>query len=183
MRISLDTSLWFRDAHLFEKFDCNIARCGATKPAMESYALADLVADRKDRVECGHRILDHQRDPTTAIAPHFLLGLLEQIFAAENDLATDNPRWLGVEADNRECRKALARSGFTNDPQRFPRMYMQRHPIDRASDAAVGEKMGLQVPDFENDGASCGHSKYSSSSDRAGREPNHRPGCKRTPSA
>ena len=51
--------------------------------------LGDLDADRHDRVERGHRILENHGDVLATDVAHPVLGKGEQVVAVEPDLATD----------------------------------------------------------------------------------------------
>ena len=52
--------------------------------------LADLVADREQRVQRSHRVLEDHRDPLAAHVAHLGIGFFQEILAREQHLAADD---------------------------------------------------------------------------------------------
>ena len=104
---------------------------------MRADRLADLVADREQRVQRGHRVLQDHRDPPAAHLLHLLIGFLQQILALEHHPAADDARGGRQHAHDGESEGALAGAGFADDAQRLAGMDAQRHVIDRPHDAGA----------------------------------------------
>ena len=68
-----------------EHFEGARARRRAGEAAMQQQNLADLLLDRVQRIERGHRLLEHDGDVVAAHAPHVAFGERQQIAALEGD--------------------------------------------------------------------------------------------------
>ena len=83
VRIAAKPRLRVGNADLGEHFDDSPARGGAGEPAMQQQNFADLLLDRVQRIERGHRLLKDDGDVVAAHAPHFALRERQQIAALE----------------------------------------------------------------------------------------------------
>ena len=63
------------------------ARGLAGEAAMQQQDLGDLLFDRVQRIERGHRFLEHDGDVVAAYAPHVAFGEAQQLAALEGDAA------------------------------------------------------------------------------------------------
>ena len=70
--------------------------------------LGDLVADREQRVQRGHRVLQDHRDPLAADVAHLGVGFLDQILALEQHPAADDPRRRRQHPQDGQRERALA---------------------------------------------------------------------------
>ena len=105
------------DPHRAQQRDDVILQRGAPLPAMVVGRLADLVGDRQQRVQRGHRVLQDHRD---ALAPHPLhLGgrQLEQVHAVEDDLAARDRGALRQQPEQREAGRRLAGAGLADQAE------------------------------------------------------------------
>src|SRR5215218_10086974 len=106
---------------------------------MEPDRLDDLCADRIDRVEARHRLLEDHRDLIAADALHLTLADLQEIAAAQLDgPALDRALGVGDEAEDRERRDALAAPALADDAERRAFGDLERDAIDGAEHAPLG---------------------------------------------
>ena len=63
------------------------ARLALAHLQMDDQRLHDLLSDRQDRIERGHRLLEDHRDVAAAHLAHLLVGEIEQVAALEQDAA------------------------------------------------------------------------------------------------
>ena len=112
------------------------ARRGVVEAVVQLHDLADLLLDGVQRVERGHRLLEDDRDLLAADLAHVMARRLEQVLAAEADLAGGmRGRRIGQQPQDRQRRDGLARARFAD----------QRH------DLALGDVEG-DVLDGVDDG-------------------------------
>ena len=72
-----------------QQIDRTLARRALRSAAVAQDGLDDLVADRKTRVERGHRFLEDHRQPVATQVAQSLIGGLQEIEAVEPDRAGD----------------------------------------------------------------------------------------------
>jgi hypothetical protein len=89
---------------------------------MDLQGFHHLLADREDRIERGHRLLEDHRDVAAASLAHLLFGEVEQVLPLEQDLALRHPAGLGEQAHDRERRDRLAAAGFPTTATISPRL-------------------------------------------------------------
>src|SRR5690606_16251576 len=111
-------------------------------------------ADRVDRVERGHRVLEDHSDRVAAHRAHLALAEVEQVLraiaAVKQDLALDDlARRAGDQAHDRRGRHALAATGLADDAQRLPLVDVHRDAVDGVDDAGASEELRLQILDFK----------------------------------
>src|SRR5260370_27710120 len=100
---------------------------------MQPERLADLLADRVDRVEAGHRLLKDHADLVAADAPHRLLVECHKvarhtIAPMEQDLAAGDVAGRGGDQPHdRERGYRLAASRLPNDCEPLARIDMDAH--------------------------------------------------------
>ena len=115
----------------------SIARCRAPRVARlfwcSRIGLGDLLADRVDRVQRGHRLLEDHRDLVAADRAHLALGELEQILARRRaPRPFDAPGRMRDEPHDRERGHALAAARFADDAERAALGDVERDAVDRA---------------------------------------------------
>ena len=157
MRILLETTLGRPDPDQAQQVENMGAGLGAARPAMQTECLADLEADRKGRVERGHRLLEDHADPVAAYVPHRPLVERQEVRALEPDApALDLSRRRRQEAHDRPRRDALAAARLadqTDDPAYLNR---ERQIVDHTREALLGAKADREILDREqrrHDGA------------------------------
>src|SRR5437762_6433698 len=118
---------------------------------MHADRLGHLIADREERVQRGHRVLQDHRDPAAADLLHLLVGFPQQVFALEHHPAADDAGSRRQHAQDGERERALAGTRLADNAQRLAGMNAQRHIVDRPHDTgALGrDVMGGQIFEFE----------------------------------
>jgi hypothetical protein len=87
---------------------------------MHAERLADLVADREQRIERGHRVLQDHGDALAAHAAHLGIRLVEQVLALEHHPPADDARRRRQQAQDGQRKRALARARFADDAKCSP---------------------------------------------------------------
>jgi hypothetical protein len=143
VREAVDATLRFGDAGSPQQLDRPLASGVLVQPEMRLEHLADLVADREQRVQRRHRLLEDHRDLGAADAAHLALRRLAQVLAGEPDRAA---RFRAVdEAQHREGGDRLPGAGFADERELLARRDRERHRVDdRARAEANGEAVDLE---------------------------------------
>ena len=167
VRIGQAATLCVRDPHLVQQVRGRPQRGAPARRAVHVQRLADLHADREDRVERRHRLLEDHRDPIAAHRPHGFGVETKQVLPFEQHLARhDAPRRVRYQAQQRQRRHALAGARLADDRERLPRLQVERHVVDRRDRAALGSKARRQAPNAQQ---RLGHVRSPSSSSGPGR--------------
>ena len=87
VRVGAHAALGVAQANQFQKFENPRPRGLAGEAAMEPQHLADLPLDRVERVERGHRLLEHHGDVGAAHVAHLALRQAGQVPALEQDFS------------------------------------------------------------------------------------------------
>ncbi len=112
-----------------------VARLRATAiQAVRGQCFRDLAADRDDRVERGHRLLEHRADAAAAHLAQPLRAGAEQFFAQQPHASGDR-RARRQESERRHGRHALARAGFADERKDTTGREIETHPVDDGSAA------------------------------------------------
>src|SRR3954462_9594112 len=120
------------NAHEAQHVDGLALRGRAAEALVQQQGFGDLLADRHDRVERSHRLLEDHGNFFAAQPLHRLLRKAEEIDAVELDAPPDDaPRRIGYEPHERERSNSFAAAGFTDDGQRFARLHRKGHAIYR----------------------------------------------------
>lgn len=117
------------DADLAEHINRHLERLLSVGGDMQKKNLAQLSADRLDRIEGGHRLLEDHADAAAADATHFLWWKRREIPAVKQDLAAPNlAHRLWQQPHDRQRGHTLAAARFADDAKRAA-------PADRKADA------------------------------------------------
>ena len=116
---------------------------------VDEQGLHHLLADREDRVERGHRLLEDHRDVAAADLAHLLGREREQVAPVEGDAALRHPPGLGEQAHDRERGDRLAAAGLADDRDDFAPIDRIGNALDRADSAARGLEPHMQVAHLE----------------------------------
>jgi hypothetical protein len=110
-----------------------------------------LVADREQRIQRRHRVLQDHRNPLAAHVSHFGVGLAHEVFTLEPHLATGDLCRHRQHAQDRQCEGALAGAGFADDAESFAGVDAQRHVVHGAHHAGALRRhvMRRKVMDLE----------------------------------
>jgi hypothetical protein len=113
--------------------------------------LADLVADRQDRVERRHRVLeDHRHRPAPDLAQP-ALGQGEQVLALEERLSGRNsPGWTGNEPEDGHHRDAFPRSRLAHDAEDLAGSKIPADVRDGVDDPVLRFELHREVLDLED---------------------------------
>ena len=117
----------------FSRTVLGVAAVGAGVPA---YALGDLLADRLDRVERRHRLLEHHADVVAAQRAHLVFGGAENVDAVEAD-AAGSARRIRQQAHHGQRRHRLAGAGFADQAHHLARPDRE---IDAAEDRRLADR-------------------------------------------
>ena len=151
MRIFVRPALRLGDVDLAQHLDGAVHRVAFREALVERDGLANLPADREQRIERGHRLLE---DHGNLVAPdilHFGLGRFEEVPSLQPDGAADDAaRRARHQAQDRERRHALAAAGFPDDSKGLAPAHAVRDAVHSAHHPVIGEEMRLQILDFEN---------------------------------
>ena len=137
----------FGNAHAPQQLDRARPRVAAPEALVQDQRLGDLPADAHDRIERGHRLLEHHRDGVAADAAHLGFGKPDQLAAVEPDAAFDPPGRVRHQTHDGERRHALAAAGFADHAEDFAARERPAHVVDRAHDAVGRVERGAQVLD------------------------------------
>ena len=134
MRIALEPALRIGNADLGQHLDGARARRGAGQAAMQQQNLADLLLDRVQRIERGHRLLEHDGDVVAAHLPHLAFAerrdpALEHRSRPTDGAPPDRAGASGSTAPSPICRSRIRRPA----PRSRPWRYRTRRGRPRAS--------------------------------------------------
>ena len=135
MRVFVGAPLGLRNAHAAQQVDRARPRRAASETLMQDERLGDLPADPHDRIERGHRLLEHHRDGVAADVAHDRLGQADELAAVEPHAAFDPPGRLGDEAHDGERGDALAAAGFADHAEDLAARQGPAHVVDGTHDA------------------------------------------------
>ena len=166
VRIARKPGFRIGDAHLIEQLEGARPRRRPGDPAMEQQNFADLLLDRVQRIERGHRLLEDDRDVVAAHPPHLRFGQSEQLPALEVDRAAGMARRrIGQELHDRQRGHRLARAGLADQGDGLALGEVERHPVDGENipfalaegdgEIAHGEEGGGQAITFKRSSISC----------------------------
>ncbi len=108
-RIAVELTCRLGDAHAFQHPPRLFACCTAVHVLVEFDRLGDLVADTQDRIERGHRFLEHHRDLGAAEVAHCIRCFAREVAngagaVAEADAASIDPA-AGMVDQTRDCQR------------------------------------------------------------------------------
>src|SRR5262249_6103293 len=126
------------------------ARLFSRQAAVPDEGLSNLLADRIDRIERRHRLLEDHRQPIAAHVAHLAIGQAEQIGAIKANSPRHFGRALGQQSHDRQRGDALAAPGFADEAQGLSAPDRQIDAINRMRRApAIVVKDDLEIFDFE----------------------------------
>ena len=108
--------------------------------------LHHLPADRQDRVERRHGILEHHRNPTPADRLHLAIDQRPEIARTKADLAGRDTRRVGQQAHQRHRRHALAAARLAHDAQGPTGPHVEAHAAYGFEGAAPRVEGDGQIP-------------------------------------
>ena len=150
VRIVVDPLGGGRNAHQLEHLDGAFPGRLRRHPGVRQDRLDDLLADRMDRVERGHRLLeDHRHRGSAQPAP--LVGREAQHVAAveQHRIGRDLAGRARDQAHHRQRGHALAAARFAHQPHGLAAADGEVDAVDGAEQAAVGMEVGFEAADLE----------------------------------
>ncbi len=111
---------------------------------MQDQRLGDLGADAAQRIQRGHRLLEHHGDPVAAQAAHRLFAQAHEFPPLEADRAAD-PRALRRKSHQRKRRHRLSGAGFADDPEAFAFAEAEARAVDDPDGAALPRQVDDEV--------------------------------------
>ncbi len=96
-----------------------------------SHGLGDLVADRVERVEGGHRLLEHHRDQRAAQLHHGAVADCADVMLADAHRPFHDRAVLGMQPQQRPHHHRLARAGFADHAKNLAAVEVERDAVDR----------------------------------------------------
>ena len=151
VRVAPQHLFGLRNAHQVEHAQRLLARAAAIHALMQAQRFGDLLADRKHRVERGHRLLeDHRHVGTTHRAQRTLRGLseIEQravTSAQRHGTADDAPAALLHQPHQPQRSHRFTGAGLTDDRQRLAALEIERQVTHRCHGAVRLRKADAQI--------------------------------------
>ena len=144
MGVLLHPALRLLNAHIQQDLAYLLSRRLAMQVLMQGQRLADLFADVLQRVQAGHRVLQHHGDPAAADGKPLLFGgELRQILFLKEDGAGIHPAVLIKQAHEGLGQYALAGAGFAHDRQAFAPVYIQSYAADGVQHAPAQAELDV----------------------------------------
>ena len=141
-----------------QKLDHPAARLRSDDALMQRQALGDLLFDRVQRIQRGHRLLEDEAD-IVAANPHQFLGVgADHLGAGVFHRPADLGR-VGQQADGGKRGQGLAGAGFADQRQRLALGDGQRDVLDGLDGFILGRKRDRQVLDRQQRLGHAGHRK------------------------
>ncbi len=141
MGVLLEPLVRIGDTHQLQHVLGLLQGLGPLHPLVGFEDLGDLKADGVDRVERGHRFLEDHGDVLAPDLAHVSLGLLQEVLAFEDDLATDKtPGGHLNEPHDRQRSDALPTATLADYAQCLPHSQRERHPVSRCRDYQATKK-------------------------------------------
>ena len=107
--------------------------------------LPKLPADRQDRVQASHRVLEDHCDLPATQPPESPIVQLQQVLAPKPRSARVDPTRPWEQAEERECCHALAAAGLADDPERLPGGDLERDPVDGVHGPSARPEVDAQI--------------------------------------
>ena len=149
VRIGAHAPLGVADADEFEQFEDAGAGLAAGQAAMDLQNLADLPLDRVQRIERGHRLLEHHGDVGTTDLAQFRLRQDQNVPPLEQDATAGMDGAAIEETQDRQGRHRLARPGLAHQGHRLAPVDREAHAIHCQRLTLTRAKGDRQVLDVE----------------------------------
>ena len=151
VRIGGEDALHLRQMHLAHHLQHGVLLLTGRKLRMLLQHFADLVPDRQNRVQRGHRLLKDHGDGPRAQCPHPGGVGLEQVLAFKQDLTAARLQRLARQKPHRGKRgHRLAGTGFTDEANRFPGADGNRNAVQHRRAFLVAGQCDDEIVDAQN---------------------------------
>ena len=148
VRVLLDAALGPGDADGVEQVDCAVPGLAAVGHAVDLHRFDQLVPDTDDRVQRGHGLLEHHRDPVAAQLAQFAGRQVRDDLVRDDRLALD-ARGLREEAERRGGGDGLAGTGFADQRHHFAGLHREGEALHRVDGAELGLELDVEVVELE----------------------------------
>ncbi len=168
VRIIVDARAGGRDPNPVEQPQRFGLGLGPGELAVQHQSLGDLEADRQDRVQARHRLLEHHGNVVAPYPAHLGLGDLKDVPTVQQHATADAARIPRREPQDRQGADALAGAGFADQRHRLARRHRERDAVHNLVPRAIAAERGGEVLDVEDRN---GHAGPLSILDRGTRSP------------
>jgi hypothetical protein len=147
--VLVNALLWSGDAHVTQQIDDPSPDLAGRRFAMEDEGFTNLIANRVDRAEGGHRFLKDETDLRSPDRPNsravaVKLGKIHFGRAtAPLDLARFDSAGPLDDPKDRSRRDTLSAAALPHDAQSSPREHVERSPIDRFDGSFIRMEIGF----------------------------------------
>ena len=118
---------------------------------VDAQGFGQLVADRQNRVQRGHRFLKDHANVAPTDALHFRLRKFQQILTIEHHATVRNIGGLGrQQAHDRQSRNRFSRSAFAYNRNHFAGAHIVGHVLHSPDKAACRAKFDTQIFDLQD---------------------------------
>ena len=133
-----------RHPHQLEQFEGAGAGGAPVAPDMAAHRLADLLADRVDRIERRHRLLEHHRREPAAQIAELPPRHRQHLPSVDQDLTLDVRRSRQQPQQGAQCH-GLARAGFAEDAEDLAPPRAEADPVDRVNRRLARDEADMEV--------------------------------------
>ena len=149
VRIIINPCRCIGNPHRLEQFQCAPAGRCIVNPAMQAQHFDDLLANGKNRVERGHRLLKDHRDLIAPQAPQPCRRCLRQIFALEQDLPARNAPHGRQQTHQRKRSHRLATAGLADKTDALAAFECEGNIIQNGNGAGTGGELNAEIADVQ----------------------------------
>ena len=149
VRVVVHARLGARDGHGLQHLHRAAVGDLLADVLVQLHRLAQLRADRVDRVQRRHRVLEDHRDLVAADLAQLVGVDLQQIPVLEDRLALGHGVPLRVQAHDRHAGDALAAARLAHDRERLALLDAERDAVHRVDDAVIRAEVRLQILDVK----------------------------------
>ena len=149
MRVGVDAPRSVRNADPPQRVHGTVP-CRLRRQALvRSQHQPHLVGDGQDRIERRHRVLKDHRDLAAAHAAKLLLRQADEFDSLEPHRTCDDAAGRVDEPEQREPGDALARPGFTDEPEHLAALQREGDAVDRLHHSDLGEEVRGEIPHLQ----------------------------------
>jgi hypothetical protein len=117
---------------------------------MQPNPFSDLVTQRVDGIQRGHRFLENHGNRFAPHLAHLVFGQFKKVPPfQENPASDDLAGRVGDQAHDGQRRHALAAARLPDNPYGLPSMHFEAHSIHRAHRARGGGEVSLEIVNLQ----------------------------------
>ncbi|MNY13565.1 hypothetical protein D3C86_1467060 [compost metagenome] len=150
MRQGLQAFFRLGDADHLQQLQSTLGRDFADQPLVDAQHLVDLLFDRVQRVERGHRLLEDHRDPVAAdVADGFFLQVQQVLARILDGAGRVSGERVGQQAQDRVRGHRFAGTAFAHQRQGFAALDVEADAFDHALAVITDDKFDGEVAHFD----------------------------------